>query len=144
MVQRPLLLPCHLTVKRQAGPSERPTLRTWPLLTNGSVLRLINPREEEFILKTGIKIANMGQVEEDCTLNVSAVARTTLLSKRDQETIWSIACKQSDSPWSSPVVLIKKKDRSIRFCVNYRKVNSVTRKDAYLLPEDDTLDIGWG
>ena len=51
------------------------------------------------------------------------------------------AIQQSDSPWSSPMVLVKKKDGSGRFCVDYRKVNSVTRKNAYPLPwVDDTLD----
>ena len=47
----------------------------------------------------------------------------------------------SCSPWSSPIVLIRKKDGSVRFCIDYRKLNSVTVKDSYPLPRiDESLD----
>ena len=49
--------------------------------------------------------------------------------------------ERSTSPWASPIVLMKKKDGTVRFCVDYRKVNNITRKDAYPLPRiDTTLD----
>lgn len=47
----------------------------------------------------------------------------------------------SNSPWSSPIVLVKKKDGTYRFCVDFRKLNSVTVRDSYPLPlVADTLD----
>ena len=42
--------------------------------------------------------------------------------------------ERSESPWCSPVVLVSKKDGEVRFCVNYRKLNEVTVKDSYPLP----------
>ncbi|GBL62294.1 Retrovirus-related Pol polyprotein from transposon 297 [Araneus ventricosus] len=49
--------------------------------------------------------------------------------------------EESSGPWSSPIVLVKKKDGSTRFCVDYRKLNEITKKDSYPLPRiDDTLD----
>ena len=49
--------------------------------------------------------------------------------------------EESNSPWASNVVVVTKKDGSARVCIDYRKLNSVTRKDAYPLPRiSDCLD----
>ena len=44
----------------------------------------------------------------------------------------------ASSPWGSNIVLVKKKDGSFRCCIDYRQLNSATRKDAYPLPHIDT------
>lgn len=47
----------------------------------------------------------------------------------------------SKSAWSSPILLVKKKDNTYRFCVDFRRLNKVSVRDAYPLPYvSDTLD----
>jgi len=64
-----------------------------------------------------------------------------LLDKIDENVRSMLAAgviEPSSSPWTSNIVVVKKKDGSLRFCVDYRRLNSVTRKDAYPLPRIDS------
>ena len=45
----------------------------------------------------------------------------------------------STSEWAAPIVLVKKKDGTLRFCMDYRKLNSVSRVDPYPMPRIDEL-----
>ena len=46
---------------------------------------------------------------------------------------------KSFSPWASPVVVVGKKNGKQRLCVDYRKVNDLTKKDAYPIPRIDDM-----
>uniref|UniRef100_A0A3B3CR12 Gypsy retrotransposon integrase-like protein 1 n=1 Tax=Oryzias melastigma TaxID=30732 RepID=A0A3B3CR12_ORYME len=48
--------------------------------------------------------------------------------------------RESDSPFASPIVVVRKKDGGVRLCIDYRKLNLQTIKDAYALPKlEDTF-----
>lgn len=42
--------------------------------------------------------------------------------------------RESESPFASPIVVVRKKNGEVRLCIDYRKLNSLTIKDAYALP----------
>ena len=58
-----------------------------------------------------------------------------------QQMLASNVVRPSNSPWASPVVMVRKKDSSLRFCIDFRQLNTATIKDAHPLPRiDDLLD----
>lgn len=62
--------------------------------------------------------------------------------KQVDEMLRDEVIRESYSPWSSPVVLVRKPDGGWRFCVDFRRVNAVTKKDVHPLPRvDDILDV---
>ena len=48
-------------------------------------------------------------------------------------------CRASHSPWAATLMLLEKKHGSLRFPIDYRKLNNVTKKDAYNLPNIQTI-----
>lgn len=60
--------------------------------------------------------------------------------KHIQELLQTGVIRESESPFSSPIVVVRKKDGTVRLCIDYRKLNLQTIKDAYALPKlEDTF-----
>lgn len=68
-------------------------------------------------------------------------AQRAQIDLQAQEMLEDGVIRQSNSPYSSPVLLVKKSDGKDRFCVDFRRLNLITKKDVYPLPRiDDMLD----
>jgi len=75
-----------------------------------------------------------------CAPGRTAQTEREVINKQITEMLSNGVIKESRSPWSSRVVLIKKKDGKPRFCIDYRKLNGLTKSDVYPLPRiDDSL-----
>ena len=67
------------------------------------------------------------------------LAKQAVIEEHIQKMLEKDVIRESNSPWNSPIVLVKKKDNSDRFCVDYTHLNRVTKKNAYPLPRIDDL-----
>lgn len=64
---------------------------------------------------------------------LSPIKQQALINEVDKMLEWKVI-EKCESPWLSPVLITPKKNGEWRFCVDSRKLNSITRKDAYSLP----------
>ncbi|KZS03155.1 Uncharacterized protein APZ42_034186 [Daphnia magna] len=65
--------------------------------------------------------------------------------KQIKEMLQANVIRHSTSTWAASVILVVKKSRELRFCIDYRKLNNLTKKDSYPLPRiDGTLDRLYG
>ena len=72
----------------------------------------------------------------------TAPAHRVVVREEVQKMLESGAIQHSRSPWASPIVLVRKKDGSVRFCVDYRRLNDITKKDVHPLPRtSDMLEL---
>lgn len=70
-----------------------------------------------------------------------APSERQVIADQVKEMLLKGVVRESSSPWAAPVILVQKKDGSWRFCVDYRRLNSITKKDVYPLPRiDDVVD----
>ena len=64
------------------------------------------------------------------------------MERQIDEMMQANVIRPSTSPWAAPVILVEKKGGEQRFCIDYRKLNGLTKKDSFPLPRiDDTLDM---
>src|SRR5262249_34056131 len=83
--------------------------------------------EHEINLVNGARPCRIPGHQRNPSLAQQVINETTEMLSND-------IIRHSNSEWVSPVHLVRKKDGSVRFCVDFRKLNSLTVRDVYPLP----------
>ena len=119
------------------SPSEREDIQA--MLERYSEVFAANPKSPGEIQEAEHRIALMDDRPiKHRPLRVSPITEVEI-SRQIEEMKKNGIIRPSDSPWGSRIILVKKKDGTQRFAVDYRGLNSVTKKDAYPMP--DAKDI---
>ena len=75
-------------------------------------------------------------------ITLDQICANSQISTEVEEMLNNGIIRESNSPWSFPVVLVDKPDGTKRFCIDYRKLNEISKKDSYPLPRIvDTIDV---
>jgi len=94
---------------------------------------------DSYILTDGQRIQLQAVIDKFPSFAVSVLGKTSLLLYEEVDRTLKLGViEESDSPWSSPVVLVQKPGK-VRLCLDSRKVNERTRENAYPLPQIDGI-----
>ncbi|KAL0543603.1 hypothetical protein IC582_018703 [Cucumis melo] len=114
--------------------SSEPVVRDYPDVFPEELPGLPPHREVEFAIEL-----EPGTVPISRAPNIMAPAELKELKVQLQEFLDKGFIRPSVSPWGAPVLFVKKKDGSMRLCIDYRELNKVTVKNRYPLPRIDDL-----
>ncbi|KAL0540386.1 hypothetical protein IC582_024623 [Cucumis melo] len=114
--------------------SSEPVVREYPDVFPDELPVLPPPREVDFAIKLELGTAPISRAPYRM-----APAELKELKVQLQELLDKGFIRPSVSPWGAPVLFVKKKDGSMRLCIDYRELNKVTVKNCYPLPRIDDL-----
>ena len=103
---------------------------------------LIDPGSAKHLLKQRIDVGDNKPIRQKPHRN--SYNERLIIRKELDNMLQSGVIRPSFSPWAAPVVLVTKKDGKPRFCIDFRKLNAITKRDVYPLPlvDDITDQIG--
>ncbi|KAL0354353.1 UNVERIFIED_CONTAM: Transposon Ty3-G Gag-Pol polyprotein [Sesamum angustifolium] len=126
----------HDVAKISSGVSDVPVVREFPDVFPEELPGLPPHREVDFEIDT-----ILGAAPISITPYRIAPLEPKELKKQLEELLDKGFIRPSISPWGAPVLFVKKKDGSMRLCIDYRQLNRITIKNKYPLPRiDDLLD----
>ena len=122
------------TIKARPSVSDIPTVSDFPDVFSEELSGLPPQREIEFAIDVVL-----GATPTSITPYRMAPLELKELKLQLQELLEKGFIRPSVSPWGAPVLFVKKKDGTLRLCVDYRQLNKLTVKNKYSLPRIDDL-----
>ena len=122
------------TVKARPSVSDIPTVSDFPYVFPEELSGFPPQREIEFAIDVV-----PGVIPVSITPYRMAPTELKELKLQLQELLEKGFIRSSVSPWGAPVLFVKKKDGTLRLCIDYRQLNKLTVKNKYLLPIIDDL-----
>ncbi|KAL4030766.1 hypothetical protein IC575_009018 [Cucumis melo] len=122
------------TREQEVSLFSEPVVREYLDVFPDELLGLPPPREIDFAIELELDTAPISRAPYRM-----APAELKELKVQLQELLDKGFIRPSVSPWGAPVLFVKKKDASMRLCIDYRELNKVTIKNCYPLPRIDDL-----